>query len=85
MSENLLAGDIVKISTGLCYFYAGYIPARGHFVKDAHGKTILVPNHERPELIQKQTQPPPGRSQYELYRMHHPSRIPSPFPDDLSY
>lgn len=82
-TQNLIAGDIVKLSSGDCYFYAGFIPAQGHYVKDAWEKTILIPKHEVPVLVQRQEQPSPKRSQYELYiKLKYEKKY---FPHDETY
>ena len=74
--QSLLAGDVVKLSTGECFFYAGCIPAQGHFVKDAHGNTHLVPKQEVPVLVQRQ-QP----TEKKTFLVYHKSN----FPHDDSY
>jgi hypothetical protein len=72
-SENLIAGDIVKVpSTGLCFFYAGFIPAQGHFVKDAHGNTHLLQNREVPILTVRQQQRPTIATQLVYHKTYFP-------------
>lgn len=77
ISENLIAGDIVKVpSTGKCFFYAGFILAQGHFVKDAYDNIHLLPNHEVPILVQREK--PPEKKTFLVYHKYN-------FPHDDSY
>lgn len=73
MSENLIAGDIVKVpSTGRCFFYAGHLPAQGHFVKDAWENIHLLPNHEVPILSVRQQQRPTIATQLVYHKTYFP-------------